>query len=70
MAASMTASGAQAAVLDRRAALACEPMLGRDVRGAVHVVNEAHVDNRRLSRALFAACTYAGRGSGGWMKKT
>ena len=35
-------------------------MLGGGVRGAVYVANEAHVDNRRLGRALVAACTAAG----------
>lgn len=59
-AATMTACGAQASVLDRGAALAREPMLGREVRGAVYVANESQVDNRRLSRALFAACTNLG----------
>ena len=53
-------NGADAAVLDRTAALAREPMLGGDIRGAVYVANEAHVDNRRLGRALVAACTDAG----------
>jgi glycine oxidase len=59
-AAAMAACGARSALLDRGAALACEPMLGREVRGAVRVSNESHVDNRRLSRALFAACTNLG----------
>jgi glycine oxidase len=53
-------NGADAAVLDRNATLAREPMLGGNVRGAVYVANEAHVDNRRLGRALVAACTDAG----------
>jgi glycine oxidase len=53
-------NGAEAAVLDRDAALAREPMLAGDVRGAVFVANEAHVDNRRLGRALVAACTATG----------
>ena len=47
-------------MLDRAETLAREPMLGAGVRGAVHVADEAHVDNRRLGRALFAACTDAG----------
>ena len=41
-------NGAVASVLDRDAAVAHEPMLGGNVRGAVYVANEAHVDNRRL----------------------
>src|SRR5580692_8007621 len=53
-------NGAVASVLDRDATLAREPMLGGNVRGAVYVSNEAHVDNRRLGRALVAACTDAG----------
>ena len=53
-------NGADASVLDRDATLAREPMLGGNVRGAVYVANEAHVDNRRLGRALVAACTDAG----------
>jgi glycine oxidase len=53
-------NGAVASVLDRDATLAREPMLGGNVRGAVYVANEAHVDNRRLGRALVAACTDAG----------
>jgi glycine oxidase len=35
-------------------------MLAADVRGAVFVANEACVDNRRLGRALVAACVAAG----------
>jgi glycine oxidase len=53
-------NGADAVVLDRDATLAREPMLGGDVRGSIFVANEAHVDNRRLGRALAAACADAG----------
>jgi len=53
-------NGAEASLLDRDATLAREPMIGGSVRGSVFVANEAHVDNRRLGRALFAACTDAG----------
>ncbi len=53
-------NGAEATVLDRDATLVREPMLGGNVRGAVYVANEAHVDNRRLGRALVAACAGAG----------
>jgi len=53
-------NGADASVLERDATVAREPMLGGNVRGAVYVANEAHVDNRRLGRALVAACTDAG----------
>ena len=52
--------GADASVLDRAAALQREGMLGGGVRGAVLVANESHVDNRRLGRALVAACADAG----------
>ncbi len=52
--------GADAAVVDRAAAVGREAMLGADVRGAVFVANEACVDNRRLGRALVAACKAAG----------
>jgi len=52
--------GGDARVLDRDETLAREPMLGANVRGSVYVANEAHVDNRRLGRALVAACTDAG----------
>jgi glycine oxidase len=53
-------NGAVASILDRDATLAREPMLAGDVRGAVFVANEAYVDNRRLGRALVAACGAAG----------
>ena len=53
-------NGGDATLLGPQAALARESMLGRDVRGAVHVANEAHVDNRRLGRALVAAATQSG----------
>ena len=53
-------NGADASVLDRSATLEREAMFGGNVRGAVYVANEAHVDNRRLSRALVAACAGAG----------
>jgi glycine oxidase len=58
--AAFRSNGAEASVLGRDATLAREPMLGGNVRGAVFVANEAHVDNRRLGRALVAACTDAG----------
>jgi len=47
---------------------ACEPTVARDVRGAALVEEEGHVDNRRLGRALRAACEALGvrieRGAG------
>lgn len=51
---------AGATVLDGRAARMREPMLGRQVRGGALVAGEGYVDNRRLSRALFAACAALG----------
>ncbi len=54
------ANGGEVAMLDRAAALVREPMLARDVAGALFVANEAQVDNRRLGRALTAACALLG----------
>jgi glycine oxidase len=47
-------------VLERSDALIAEPSLGRHVRGALVVENEGCVDNRRLGRALTAACESVG----------
>ncbi|HEY4440613.1 MAG TPA: glycine oxidase ThiO, partial [Candidatus Elarobacter sp.] len=55
-AATYAANGGEVSVLDRTAALAREPLLAKDCAGAVFVANEAQVDNRRLGRALTAAC--------------
>ena len=52
--------GIGCSVLDRKAALFAAPSLGRPVRGAVVVSGEGYVDNRRLGRALTAACESAG----------
>ena len=46
--------------LDREAALVAEPALGNAARGALLCAGEGHVDNRRLSRALEAACRARG----------
>ncbi len=54
------ANGGAVAMLDRSAALAREPLLARDCAGALFVANEAQVDNRRLGRALVAACEVLG----------
>jgi glycine oxidase len=59
-AAAFRANGGEVALLDRAATLAREPMLARTLAGAVHVANEAQVDNRRLGRALVAACAAFG----------
>ncbi|HTJ26247.1 MAG TPA: glycine oxidase ThiO [Candidatus Limnocylindria bacterium] len=50
------ANGGEVQVLDREAVLAREPLLAKDLVGGVFVANEAQVDNRRLGRALVAAC--------------
>jgi glycine oxidase len=54
------ANGGEVTVLDRSATLAREAMLAKDLAGALFVANEAQVDNRRLGRALLAACTSLG----------
>ncbi|GAC1582867.1 MAG: glycine oxidase ThiO [Candidatus Elarobacter sp.] len=59
-AATFRANGGEVAMLDRGETLAREPMLAKDVAGALFVANEAQVDNRRLGRALTAACTSLG----------
>ena len=53
-------NGGDVALLDRAATLAREPMLAKGCAGALFVANEAQVDNRRLGRAMFAACTALG----------
>ena len=45
---------------DRDATLRAEPFLGKHVLGALVVSHEGYVDNRRLGRALVAACESAG----------
>jgi glycine oxidase len=50
------ANGGDLTVLDRGDVLAREPLLAKDLAGALFVANEAQVDNRRLGRALLAAC--------------
>ncbi|HTW85256.1 MAG TPA: glycine oxidase ThiO [Candidatus Sulfotelmatobacter sp.] len=54
------ANGGEVALLDRAGAHAREPLLARDLAGALFVANEAQVDNRRLGRALVAACRALG----------
>jgi glycine oxidase len=58
--AALSARGIAARWLDREAALLLEPALGSHVLGAVHSLTEGHVDNRRLGRALRAACAALG----------
>lgn len=47
-------------LLNRSEAMVAEPSLGRHVRGALIVTGEGCVDNRRLGRALTAACESVG----------
>lgn len=48
--------GIACTVLDRTQTLAAEPWLGRHVSGALVIDGEGYIDNRRLARALVAAC--------------
>jgi glycine oxidase len=52
--------GVDCEMLDRAQTIALEPWLGRHVSGALFVRREGHVDNRRLGRALVAACRARG----------
>lgn len=52
--------GAACELLDRTAALAAEPWLSPRLSGALLVHGEGYVDNRRLGRALTAACRARG----------
>jgi glycine oxidase len=54
------ANGGDVTVLDRAETLAREPLLAKSLAGALFVANEAQVDNRRLGRALLAACESLG----------
>lgn len=53
-------AGCAATVLDREATLVTEPALARTVAGALLVHGEGQIDNRRLGRALVAACESQG----------
>lgn len=54
------ADGGDVALIDRAEVLTREPLLAKDCAGALVVANEAQVDNRRLGRALVAACEALG----------
>jgi glycine oxidase len=54
------ANGGDVRILDRADMLAREPAIGAHARGGVFIANEAQVDNRRLGRALVAACMELG----------
>lgn len=59
-AAILTSRGYAFEMLDARAAVALEPALGMLQHGAMLVCDEGQVDNRRLGRALLAACERRG----------
>jgi glycine oxidase len=52
--------GIRTELLDRRAAFVAEPSLGKRVVGALLLHGQGYVDNRRLGRALYAACIALG----------
>jgi glycine oxidase len=56
----LTRRGVACELLDRTQAIALEPWLGSHASGALLVGCEGHVDNRRLGRALVAACRECG----------
>jgi len=56
----LRARGVDCAMLDRSSALTAEPWLGAELVGALLKRGEGHVDNRRLGRALAAACDARG----------
>ena len=58
--AALSARGIDARWLDASAAHVLEPALGARLRGAAFSRSEGHVDNRRLGRALEAACIALG----------
>jgi glycine oxidase len=56
----LSARGVGFDLLDRSSLVACEPWLGNDVVGGLCIHGEGEVDNRRLGRALAAACIARG----------
>jgi glycine oxidase len=56
----LRARGVACDVLDREQTLMMEPALGAHVAGGLLIRGEGHVDNRRLGRALVAACEARG----------
>lgn len=59
-AAALQARGVGYEMLDREATLIAEPALGKHVTGALLIRGEGAIDNRRLGRALTAACEAKG----------
>jgi glycine oxidase len=56
----LNARGVGFDLLERSSLVACEPWLGHNVVGGLCVHGEGEVDNRRLGRALAAACIASG----------
>lgn len=56
----LSGEGVDAQILARDEVVRAEPVLGARVRGGLLIRGEGHVDNRRLGRALIAACANAG----------
>jgi glycine oxidase len=56
----LRARSVAAELLDRHDAMMAEPALGKHVAGALVVAGQGYVDNRRLGRALLAACAARG----------
>lgn len=52
--------GIRCEILDRSATFVAEPSLGKQVVGALLLHGQGYVDNRRLGRALYAACRALG----------
>jgi glycine oxidase len=58
--ADLHAAGHSARILTRSETLLAEPAVSKNVCGALLIEGEGHVDNRRLGRALVAACQARG----------
>jgi glycine oxidase len=56
----LRASGVECEIFDRARTLSAEPWLGAGVAGSLLKAQEGYVDNRRLGRALVAACESRG----------
>ena len=57
---SLQRRGFDVRLLDHREAIEFEPVLGKRIIGALLMEDEGHIDNRRLGRALLAACAAFG----------
>ena len=58
--AALQARGFHVRTLGHREAIELEPVLGKRALGGILMEDEGHVDNRRLGRALLAACASLG----------